>query len=143
MRPWEWGAQFKGEVLSTLPHSHLGNKSVLCLCPTTRVHLLRVAGKNDHKSSPLPVSGPLSGYLSRVGVSLCLALMECSARDSTPIKARLALFLAPRLLQRTSLAKRHGVQSQTGPTVPAEDPDMEDQEDQQSHLTNPQVTTHD
>lgn len=137
------GSTVQREVLSTLLHSHLGSKSVLCLCPTTRVHLLRVAGKNDRKSSPPPVSGPLSGYLSRVGVSLSLALMECSARGSTPTKARPALFLAPRLLQRTSLAKRHGVQSQTGPAVPAEDPDTEDQEDQQSHLTSPQVATHD
>lgn len=60
------------------------------------------------------------------------------------IKARLPLFLAPRLLQRTSLARRHGVRSQTGPVVPAEDPDTEDEgEDQQSPLTNPQVTPHD
>ena len=69
-----------------------------------------------------------------------LWLTECSRCDSLSIQARLPLFLAPHLLQRTSLARRHGVQCQTGPVVPAEDPDMEDQgEDQQSHLTNPQV----
>ena len=58
VRPWEWGAQFKGKVLSTLPHSYSGRKS-LCLCPTMGVHLWWVAGKNDHKPSPLPVSRPL------------------------------------------------------------------------------------